>query len=112
MWTKRHLIPPKRYFKEGEEPKVYGVRMGEISKLGKLFYSQIKDMPKHEIFEICEGLWKSAYLEEAVIACIFTDAMHEQYEPSDFKVFEYWVQNYVNNWADCDTLCNHTIALL
>ena len=104
------LNSSKRFFKEGEQAKVYGVRMVEIHKLGKAFYKQIKDMPKHEIFEICEGLWKSAYLEEAVIASIITESMHKEYEPSDFKVFEHWVKDYVNNWADCDTLCNHTIG--
>lgn len=104
------LHSPKRFFKEGEEAKVHGVKMVEIHKMGKLFYQQIKDLPKHEIFEICEELWKSAYLEEAVIACIFTDSMHKQYEPADFKIFEHWVKDYVSNWADCDTLCNHTIG--
>jgi 3-methyladenine DNA glycosylase AlkD len=28
----------------------------------------------------------------------------------DFDTFERWVQNYVNNWASCDMLCNHTIG--
>ncbi|MDR1585051.1 MAG: DNA alkylation repair protein, partial [Prevotellaceae bacterium] len=48
--------------------------------------------------------------EEAVVACIFSEALHRQYEPADFKTFERWVRKYVNNWADCDTLCNHTIG--
>jgi len=34
----------------------------------------------------------------------------KQYEPADFKVFEHWVYDYLTNWTDCDTLCNHTIA--
>jgi 3-methyladenine DNA glycosylase AlkD len=36
--------------------------------------------------------------------------LHEKYEPSDFKIFEHWVKKYVNDWAGCDTLCNHTIG--
>lgn len=98
------------FFKEGEEALVYGVRMGEVGTIAKEFYKQIKAYPKQEIFAICEELWKSKYLEEAVVACNFSDALHKQYEPSDFKTFEGWVENYVNNWADCDTLCNHTVG--
>jgi len=99
-----------RYFKEGEEALVYGVSMQEVGKIGKEFYKQIKGNSKKEIFEICEELWKSKYLEEAGIACIFSECLHKIYEPSDFKVFEHWVQKYVNNWADCDTLCRLTVG--
>jgi len=99
-----------RFFKKGEEAHVYGVRMQEVGKIGKDFYKHIKDKTKKEILGLCEELWKSKYLEEAVIACIWSESLHKKYEPSDFIVFEHWVKDYVNNWADCDTLCNHTIG--
>lgn len=99
-----------RYHKPGEAPKVRGVRMGEVSKIAKEGLTQIKHLPKLEIFELCEELWESGYLEEAVIACIWTESLHKQYEPTDFKTFEHWVHNYLTNWADCDTLCNHTVG--
>jgi len=99
-----------RFFKEGEEVLVYGVKNVEVRKIGKEFLKQIKEKTKQEIFEICEELWKSQYFEEAVIACLFTESLPKKYERSDFKVFECLVKNYVNNWADCDTLCNHTIG--
>ncbi|MDR0306862.1 MAG: DNA alkylation repair protein [Chitinispirillales bacterium] len=104
------LKSSSRFFKEGERALVHGVGMKEVGRIGKEFYTQIQDNPKREIFDICEELWKSKYLEEAVIACIFSESLHKKYEPSDFKVFEHWVKEYVNNWADCDTLCNHTIG--
>jgi 3-methyladenine DNA glycosylase AlkD len=104
------LKSSSRFFKEGEEALIYGVGMKEVGKIGKAFYNHIKGSVKKEIFEICEELWKSKYLEEAVIACRFSESLHKQYEPADFKVFEHWVKKYVNNWADCDTLCNHTIG--
>lgn len=99
-----------RFFKEREAAKVYGVKMGEVSKIGKDSFKQIKDLSKQEIFNLCEELWKSGYLEEAVVACIWSEALHKQYEPADFSIFEYWVHNYLTNWADTDTLCNHTIG--
>ena len=100
----------KRYFKEGEEPLTYGVGMKEIGIIGKEFYNQIHGSAKKEIFEICEELWKSNYLEEAIIACTFSYSLHQQYEPSDFLIFEHWIKEYVANWADCDTFCNHTVG--
>lgn len=99
-----------RFYKKGEEASVYGVKFAEVTKIAKEFCNQIKLYSKKDIFAICEELWKSKYLEEAVIACKFTESLKKQYEPADFKVFERWVNNYVNNWADCDTLCNHTIG--
>ena len=104
------LKSSSRYFKEGEVPLVYGVGMKKVGIIGKEFYNRIQGSTKKEIFEICEELWKSKYIEEAVIACSFSQSLHKKYEPSDFKIFECWVKNYVNNWVDCDTLCNHTVG--
>lgn len=104
------LESSKRFFKKGEEARVYGVRMGEVGKIGKDLCKQLKGQPKEYIFEICEELWQSKYLEEAVIACTLSESLHKQYEPADLKVFEHWITHYVNNWADCDTFCNHTVG--
>ena len=104
------LATSSRFFKEGEAAKVHGVKMSDVSKIGKESFKQIKEFPKQKIFDLCEDLWKSGYLEESVVACIWAESLHKQYEPADFKIFEYWVHNYLTNWADCDTLCNHTIG--
>lgn len=99
-----------RFFKKGEEALVYGVKTAEVIKIAKEFIKQIKTYSKQDVFEICEELWKSGYLEEAIIACKFTESLKKQYEPADFKFFKRLVNKYVSNWADCDTLCNHTIG--
>jgi len=104
------LKSSSRYFKEGEAPLVYGVGMKEVGIIGKEFYKQIQGSEKKEIFEICEELWESKYLEEAIVACIFSQSLHKKYEPTDFQVFEHWLTEYIHNWADCDTLCNHTVG--
>jgi 3-methyladenine DNA glycosylase AlkD len=98
------------FFKPGEAAKMYGVRMGEVSKIAKLCFKQIKELPKQEIFNLCEEFWQSGYLEESVVACIWAESLHKQYEPADFKIFERWMHDYLTNWADCDTLCNHTVG--
>jgi len=104
------LASSARYFKEGETPKVYGVKMAEVSKIAKTGFQSVKEYPKQTIFELCEEFWKSGYFEETIVACIWSQSLHKKYEPVDSAVFERWLSNYVTNWADCDTFCNHTIG--
>jgi 3-methyladenine DNA glycosylase AlkD len=49
-------------------------------------------------------------MEEAGIACIWSYNVRKQYIPADFRIFERWVNEYVTNWAACDTLCNHSVG--
>jgi len=81
-----------------------------VSKMSKDYFKSIKNNSKEEIFGLCEQLWKSQTLEESFIACNWSYFVHKEYQPNDFNVFEKWISNYVNNWASCDTLCNHTVG--
>jgi len=98
----------KRYFKE--DIKVYGVKTATVIKIAKKAFKQIKDLPKDEIFDLCEELWASGIMEEAFVACNWSYALKTQYTEDDFFVFERWVNKYVSNWATCDTLCNHNVG--
>lgn len=98
----------QRYFKE--EITVHGVRAATVQKIAKELYVEVKDKPKAEIFAACEKLWQSGFLEESFVACVWSEKLSKQFVPADFKTFEHWIKNYVNNWASCDTLCNHTIG--
>lgn len=98
----------ERFFKE--EIKVYGWKTAAVEKLAKAAFKTVKDLPKAEIFALCEELWRSGYLEETFIACTWAHAVYRRFEPADFAVFERWVNDYVSNWAACDTLCNHTVG--
>jgi 3-methyladenine DNA glycosylase AlkD len=98
----------QNFFKE--KIKFYGVKTAIVSKIGKEYFKAIKDKKKTEIFDLCEELWRSGYMEESFIACNWSYFVCKDYEPNDFEVFEKWVNNYVSNWASCDTLCNHTVG--
>lgn len=97
-----------RVFKE--EIKPYGVKVPECNRIALRFYKELKNEPKEKVFEVCETLWRSGYLEEGFIACNFAYAKRKEYTPEDMEVFERWVGNYISNWATCDTLCNHTVG--
>lgn len=98
----------QRFFKEAVN--IYGVKTAVVSRIGKGYYKSIKDKSKTEIFNYCEELWQSGYMEESFIACNWSYFIYKKYEPGDFAVFEKWADNYVSNWASCDTLCNHTVG--
>lgn len=98
----------QRFFKE--KIKVYGVKTAIVGQISKKYYTEIKDLDKEEIFKICENLFSSGYMEESFIACNWSYAVRKEYEIDDFVIFERWVNEYVSNWATCDTLCNHTVG--
>ncbi len=98
----------QNYFKE--QIKFYGVRVTLVTKISKDVYGLIKEKSKKEIYILCDELWQSGYIEESFIACNLSYYIHERYESGDIEVFEKWVNQYVTNWASCDTLCNHTIG--
>lgn len=101
-------VGSQRFFKE--EINSLGIKAPLIHKISKEFFKQLKSRSKNEIFTLCEELWKSGILEESLIASNWSYYINKHYQAEDFFVFRKWVENYVNNWASCDTLCNHTIG--
>jgi len=98
----------QRFFKEKIE--FYGVKVPVVDKIGKELYKLVSDKPKSEIFSLCEEMWQSGYLEESFIACNWSYNLRKQFTPEDFITFEHWIDSYINNWASCDTFCNHTVG--
>lgn len=98
----------KRFFKE--EPKCYGMKTADVIKIAKKYYKVISGRPKSEIFELCEELYKSGYMEESFIVSEWTASMSERYLKDDIFVFKHWIDTYITNWASCDGFCNHAIG--
>jgi len=98
----------RNFFKE--KIKLYGVKTAVVNKIAKEYFKDIKDKKKSEIFDLCGELWQSGYMEESFIACSWSYFVRKDYESKDLKIFEKWVNDFVSNWASCDTLCNHTIG--
>ena len=98
----------QRFFKE--EVKFHGVKSALVKKIATKYFREIKDRDKKEIFSLCEDLLQANFGEEAFIAFEWSYSLRRQFVPEDFAVFERWVNLYVDNWAKCDTLCNHTLG--
>jgi 3-methyladenine DNA glycosylase AlkD len=98
----------ERFFKE--PVKFHGVKSAQVKAIAKKYFREIRDQDKEEIFILCEDLLSSGYGEEAFIAFEWAYGLCRKFVPSDFPIFEKWIELYVDNWAKCDTFCNHTLG--
>ncbi|MCK4635648.1 MAG: DNA alkylation repair protein [Candidatus Moranbacteria bacterium] len=100
----------ERFFKEPIE--LYGVRAGIVRKIASKHWKKIKDLNKKEIFNLCEELLKSNYLEESTITFTWARKKKDEFKKSDFIIFENWLKKYVNTWSKCDDFCTHAFGEL
>lgn len=98
----------QRFFKE--KINYYGVKIPYVNQIAKEYYNKLGKISKNDLFDLCDELWQSTYIEESFIAAHWSFFVRKQYKPEDFQKFEYWIRNYINNWASCDTFCNHSMG--
>jgi len=98
------------FFKEAV--KMYGIKSATVTDISREHFRNLADNSKINVFAVCEELWNSGYMEESFVACSWSYYIRKQYELNDFRIFEKWVHSYINNWASCDTLCNHTVGTI
>ena len=97
-----------RFFKE--KVNGYGVKVPVVNRLAKEYYRKIKALPKKKIFSLCDRLMESGMIEEKFIAAEWAEEQARNFIGSDFVILEKWVKNYISNWAECDSLCNHAVG--
>jgi 3-methyladenine DNA glycosylase AlkD len=98
----------ERYFKE--QFIGYGVRTAVVNDIARRSFHMAEPLGKEALFSGAESLWQNRYNEEAIIACEWTYRLRRLYEPADFWRFAGWIEKYVDNWAKCDTFCNHSVG--
>ena len=79
-------------------------------KIAKKYWLEVKELSKGKIFSLCEKLIESGYQEEFYAVCVWLPKIVKQLKPEDLKTFGRWIDRYVDNWAKCDTFCNHTVG--
>ncbi|OAM89715.1 DNA alkylation repair protein [Termitidicoccus mucosus] len=102
----------KRFFKQHEAVKLHGVKTAMVLKIARTSFESVKSRSKEEVLALCDDLWESGYIEETFVACEWAYGMRKHYIPADLERFEKWLADYVDNWASCDTLCNHSVGTL
>ena len=97
----------KRYFKEKIE--LYGLKNPEINAMANSYFKKVKDLPKPEIYKLVETLFSSGMYEEVIIGIDWV-YRYKNFQEEDFQIYERWIDKYIDNWAECDTFCNHTMG--
>lgn len=97
-----------RFFKEPID--CYGMKSAVVEQISKEHFKTIKGYTKKEIFDVCEILWQSPKIEENMLACSWSYNLKKYFNENDFELFKKWINQYVNNWATCDTFCNRNMG--
>jgi len=98
----------RRFFREGI--KLYGMKNAAAERIAKERWPEVNNLSKGKIFSLCEKLLSSGYQEECYVVCVWLPKMVKQFEPEDIKIFGKWIDKHIDNWAKCDTFCNHTVG--
>ncbi len=98
----------KRFFKE--TVAFHGLKAAQVRSVAAEYYKTIKDQGKDVIFTYCESLLQTNKFEEKLVGLFWLDKQSKAFEEQDFAVLAKWLNRYVDNWAICDTLCNHAIG--
>ncbi len=109
MSTKELRYPLRNFSRK--KLTFYGVKTPLVGKIAIKYWHEVKSLSKVEIFALCEELYRSGYTEEAFVVSTWLPNMIEQLTPSDLNIFKSWIGNYISNWATCDALCNHKLAI-
>ncbi len=97
----------KRFFKE--EVKFYGLKSTPLHAISKKYWQEVKAWDKKDFFALCEELLKSGWGEEAILVGTWMPKIYKKFEWKDIYTFREWIDKYIDNWAECDTFCNHTL---
>jgi 3-methyladenine DNA glycosylase AlkD len=108
--NEKNRLSGQRFFRE--EVNLIGVKAAVVDKISKEYFKALGEVTKSDVFTFCEDLFSSGIMEESFVACHWSYMVRRQYQASDISTFERWVDRYVNNWATCDTLCNHSVGTL
>ncbi|PIN75278.1 DNA alkylation repair protein [Candidatus Woesearchaeota archaeon CG10_big_fil_rev_8_21_14_0_10_37_12] len=93
------------FFKGEQNVSSLSVRTPVVRKIAKVYFKDVKNKSKKEIFKLCEELFKKNYTETTTVAIQWISYCKEVLEPADFKMLEKWVDKYIDNWGKCDDFC-------
>ena len=94
----------QRWFKE-ELKNPIGFKGPIVKKVAKELFKQAKEIPKEDLLDSCEVLYRSGLQGESGAASIWISKISRKFTKSDFIRFESWLKKYVDNWGRCDTFC-------
>ena len=86
------------------------MKTAAVHAVARDHWREIEHLDKARVFALCEDLYRTGYLEDGFVAADWAAWLAPSFEPGDIAVLGGWVERYVDNWAACDTLCNHAVG--
>lgn len=96
------------YFREPVD--LWGVRAPQVKQMARTAYHEVKTWPPTARDEFAAELWASGKLEEASIAIYVYRRFSKQFAAREFRLFERWMDRYVDSWANCDGVSSWLLA--
>ncbi len=87
-----------------------GVKTAAVHAVARKHWKDVEPLGRARILALCEELYRTGYLEDGFVAADWAAWIAPTFEPGDIDLLGAWVERYVDNWAACDTLCNHAVG--
>jgi 3-methyladenine DNA glycosylase AlkD len=88
----------------------WGVRTPAIHKIAGKHYKSLKSKSVDQRLEMCQHLLATRIYEHKIMAFRWAYLARKDYAPKHLAVFSGWLNEYVDDWIDCDDLCIHVIG--
>lgn len=98
----------RRFFKH--EISTYGVRTDKLHEAAREVYKIVKPWPVEARDDFVDRLWRMKGLEAAGLGIYVYRRLSKTCGEREFRLFESWVDRYVNNWASCDGVASWLLA--
>ncbi|MCP4613379.1 MAG: DNA alkylation repair protein, partial [Planctomycetes bacterium] len=72
---------------------------GVVRKIAREHFRQFKNLPKDDVFTLCEQLLETGTWENRIIAFEWAFRIRKQYQSVDYMRFEHWLARYVDDWG-------------
>ena len=102
------LAGSARFFREPVRSR--GVKTAAVHAVARKHWKDVEPLGRARILALCEELYRTGYLEDGFVAADWAARLAPSIEPGDIDLLGAWVERYVDNWAACDTLCNHVVG--
>jgi 3-methyladenine DNA glycosylase AlkD len=97
----------RNFFKEPVDP--WGVRSVDVQRISRYTYGEVKQWPLPQRNKFCDILWRGRF-EEGVLVCHVYRRFGSTCGRCEFKLFERWIDRYVENWAHADGVASWLLA--
>jgi 3-methyladenine DNA glycosylase AlkD len=98
----------RKFFKEAVDP--WGVRSTGLKVVESFAYKQIKPLSRDDRYGVFEELWRGGKLEEGAMVCHIGRKFRREFGRTEFRRFERWIDEYVQNWTHCDGVASWLLA--